>query len=403
MTWESTPELERAESLLGKEHVSIIGRAGVGKSMLLRRFRTSTGLNVAVVAPSNVAAVNVQGMTIHRFFGFGVTITLGVAQDMEVHNPKVLGALDVLIIDEISMVSSHLLDCIDAVLRNLGPKPSLPFGGVKLALFGDPYQLPPVHRPAEEQLRRRYGHFSKYFFDAHSYRDIEKVILTKAFRQSNPDFLDVLDRVRDGSAAAPDLSYLSDRVVRSIDAESYVDATSPVLASRNDTVDQFNEQVLDYLPGRAVAYEARRTGSARFQTHHIVPPVVMLKLGARVMLRTNTDMWVNGSMGHITALVDDNEVEVELDDGDVVTVTRHTWDEYDLVPVDEIPDDLEPAAVAVSDPLDAPVITPNPAPSHHTHQTGVGGQRNLQPDPAASGLGGYRSQESGPDLARASY
>ena len=166
-----TEEFRQALDLLGeRRHVFLTGRAGTGKSTLIRRFMSETDRKVVVVAPTGIAALNVDGYTIHRLFSFGTTTTL---DDVRTGNyrpsrfAKTLASLDTLIVDEASMVRADLFDMLAAALERFGPAPGTPFGGVQVVLVGDLYQLPPVIQAAEaEYFSTRYK--TPYFFSADS-------------------------------------------------------------------------------------------------------------------------------------------------------------------------------------------------------------------------------------------
>src|SRR3989344_391177 len=164
---EISEELKKALHLMEntKENIFLTGRAGTGKSTLLQYFRDTTKKNVVVVAPTGVAAVNVQGETIHSFFGFGIGVTVEGIRRAHVGKRKIYQNIETLIIDEVSMVRADLLDCVDAYLRLNGPDKRLPFGGVQIIFVGDLYQLPPVVPSDEEEIFETY-YKGPYFFNA---------------------------------------------------------------------------------------------------------------------------------------------------------------------------------------------------------------------------------------------
>ena len=199
-----TDEFERALALLaGGRHVFLTGKAGTGKSTLIRRFISDTDRNVVVVAPTGIAALNVDGYTIHRLFSFSTTTTLDdvrTSQCFPRRFAKILGSLDTLIVDEASMVRADLFDQVAAALERFGPQPGTPFGGVQIVLVGDLYQLPPVVHEAEASyLSARYE--TPYFFSADSFRveDFPTVALTMVFRQLGDDRMAaILNEIREG-------------------------------------------------------------------------------------------------------------------------------------------------------------------------------------------------------------
>jgi len=324
-----TAELHRALKLLheSEEPLFITGAAGTGKSTLLQHFRRTARKNVAVLAPTGVAAINVQGETIHSFFRFRPDITVdrvgrawGPARELYKH-------LDMIIIDEISMVRADLLDCVARSLEINGPQPGAPFGGVRMVFFGDLYQLPPVVRPDEEELFRTY-YASPYFFSAHCLAgvDIVWVELTEGFRQKDDEFLEILNAIRDGTVTQRHLERLNSRVVHNADPAAYSDYV--FLTTVNARAAQINAEQLRRLPGPLYTFHARVSGEF---TPNADPTerVLQLKEGARVMLLNNDPQgrWVNGTMATVRHIrPDDEEITVALPDGSEETVEPYQWD-----------------------------------------------------------------------------
>jgi ATP-dependent DNA helicase PIF1 len=181
----------------------LTGKAGTGKSTLIRRFIAETDRNVVIVAPTGIAALNVDGYTIHRLFGFRTTTTLHDVRGGS-YRPgrfkKTLASLDTLIIDEASMVRADVFDMVAAALERFGPAPGQPLGGVQIVLVGDLYQLPPVVTDGEaDYFSTTYG--TPYFFSANSFRrdDFPTVALTTVFRQLSDDRMTaILNEIREG-------------------------------------------------------------------------------------------------------------------------------------------------------------------------------------------------------------
>src|SRR3989344_3994536 len=196
------PEAREALRVLNETSNSLFltGEAGTGKSTLLQYFRSATQKNVVVLAPTGVAALNVEGQTIHSFCAFGPDITLQKVKKLKPGSGKfqLLQKLDMVIIDEISMVRADLLDCVDKFLRLNGPSGREPFGGVQMDFIGDLYQLPPVDKGfgSEGGLFSEYA--SPYFFDSHSFRQTRflYIQLKKIYRQKDSAFIEVLNAVR---------------------------------------------------------------------------------------------------------------------------------------------------------------------------------------------------------------
>lgn len=193
------------------ENLFITGRAGTGKSTLLGYFRSTTKKNVVVVAPTGVAALNVKGQTIHGFFKFKIGMTMHDVKKITAEvDQKMYKKIDMLIIDEISMVRADLFDCIDRFLRLNGKDMHQPFGGVQIVVIGDLFQLPPVVGPGEGYIfETKYE--SPYFFDAPAYKggNFQVIELTHVYRQQDPVFIDILDKIRTGEADMQHVEYIN--------------------------------------------------------------------------------------------------------------------------------------------------------------------------------------------------
>uniref|UniRef100_A0A7V4DF20 WYL domain-containing protein n=1 Tax=Candidatus Caldatribacterium californiense TaxID=1454726 RepID=A0A7V4DF20_9BACT len=311
------------------QSVFITGRAGTGKSTLLRYFREHTKKNIAVLAPTGVAALNVQGQTIHSFFRFRPDVTPETAPRVKPEDPSLYRRLDTIIIDEISMVRADLLDCVDAFLRVYGPSLSEPFGGVQMVFVGDLYQLPPVVKRAERLLFTEY-YESPYFFSAFAFREIHPVVLVlnKVYRQSDPKFVELLNRIRNNTATDEDLALLNARVF-----PDYVPGEGEFvihLTTTNDLAQRANEGKLAELPGKEWVYKGQILGA--FSSADLpTDPVLRLKRGAQVMLLTNDPYgrWVNGTIGQVQECTD-GAVILRLESGNEVEVTPHVWDMFEF-------------------------------------------------------------------------
>ncbi|HET6732582.1 AAA family ATPase [Mycobacterium sp.] len=329
-----TEEFQHALALLAEgEHLFLTGKAGTGKSTLIRRFMAETGRNVVVVAPTGIAALNVDGYTIHRLFGFRTTTTLHDVRNGG-YRPgrftKTLASLDTLIIDEASMVRADVFDMLAAALERFGPSPGEPFGGVQIVLVGDLYQLPPVVSEGEA------GYFSTtyetpYFFSASSFRrdDFPTVALTTVFRQLGDDRMTaILNEIREGvllGHAREQLNARTDPEFVPPDDEFWL-----TLAPTNRLVTARNRQHLERLPGDELIHHARVSGDLSL----FDPPVeetLRFKVGAQVMMLNNDQgsRWVNGTIGRVIGVDYDRYgavVEVEFPDGSCAEVTPYTWE-----------------------------------------------------------------------------
>ena len=337
-----TPEMAAIWGRLGEDNVFLTGKAGTGKSTVTQQYHATTKRQVAIVAPTGTAALNAGGVTVHSFFRFKPGIQPKEAAQIRPNQPELFQKLECLVIDEVSMVRADLLDCIEAFLRRNGPRPGQPFGGVAIMLVGDLYQLEPVCTPAESLLLRHYS--SPFFFSSSAYQEASAfdrggfatMELTHSFRQREQHFLDALDGVRDGSAAPEHLELINGRV-RSMTTQatmSYLgESDSTMLATHRGQVSDWNQKMLDALPGDSITFQARISGNFRlgqFPTDEFLT----LKKGAKVMLlRNNLPHWVNGT---IAMVVDFNRygVEVELPLGRRALLEEELWDHYHYELVD---------------------------------------------------------------------
>ena len=302
-----TDEFRQALALLaGGKHLFLTGKAGTGKSTLIRRFMAETDRNVVVVAPTGIAALNVDGYTIHRLFGFRATTTLHDVRGGG-YRPgrftKTLASLDTLIIDEASMVRADVFDMLAAALERFGPAPGQPFGGVQIVLVGDLYQLPPVVTEGEAAFFST-TYETPYFFSANSFRrdDFPTVALTTVFRQLGDDRMTaILNEIREG--------VLLGHAQEQLNARTDPDFVPPedefwlTLAPTNRLVSARNRQQLDRLPGSEVVHRARVSGDLSL----FDPPaddVLRFKVGAQIMMLNNDQghRWVNGTIGRVVGV-----------------------------------------------------------------------------------------------------
>lgn len=298
-----------------KKNLFITGRAGTGKSTLLQLFRKTTDKKHVVLAPTGVAALNVRGQTIHSFFNFPPRL-FDARQIRPGKQAGLIKKLDLLLIDEISMVRADILDAVDYCLRKIRNN-ALPFGGVQVAFFGDLFQLPPVVTADSRDWLKQNGYATPYFFSAHlfyRYPDfLEMFELRKIYRQDNLLFIRLLEAVRTNTADNHDLSLLNERC-----GQTYLPEENHItLCARNHTADRLNQQKLDSLDTPAQTYIANVTGNF---PPNLYPTELglTLKKGAQIMILRNDPegAYVNGSVGTILSLEPKNVVvSLQEDDG----------------------------------------------------------------------------------------
>lgn len=333
-----------------REHVFVTGRAGTGKSTLLQHLAWNTKKQIAVCAPTGVAALNVEGQTIHSLFRLPIGLIANGDIDQNDATRKILNAIDTLVIDEISMVNADLMDAIDRSLRQARGRRAEPFGGTQVVMFGDPYQLAPVP-PRGDEARYISDHYrSFWFFDAKVWSgeaasdgliDIGRHgahlhvnELVEIHRQSDPGFKTLLNAVRYGRVTAEMAGILNSAGARM--PPHPTDGEHPVitLATRNDRVNTINRKHLDELVGRTQTANAEISGDfGRGEANYPAEMELTLKVGAQVMFLRNdgaqfgeAPRWVNGTIGTVTRIAGDS-VRVEVD-GTEHDVEPAVWERY---------------------------------------------------------------------------
>ena len=316
-----------------RQHLFVTGKAGTGKSTLLQYFRHKTTKNIAVLAPTGVAALNIKGQTIHSFFQFKPDITPETVNDiiMRKRKRKMYEALDAIVIDEISMVRADLLDCIDAFLRLFGPDYSRPFGGVQVIFLGDMYQLPPVVNRAEEEIFR--SHYpSPYFFSSKIFPQIDLRVLElkKIYRQKDENFIHLLNALRHNE--------LQDHHLHAFNSRHHSKAAFNsgdfyiTLTTTNAIAEDVNARQLQNLPGQPYVYQGLVSGE--FERKSLpTQETLFLKKGSQIMMLNNDadKRWVNGSLGvveNIHTSEGEDIILVKLENGQSVDVKKYTWEIY---------------------------------------------------------------------------
>jgi len=346
---QSNPTAAFVEQFINQTSQSIFltGKAGTGKTTLLRKIMASTHKNAVIVAPTGIAALNAGGVTIHSFFQlpfagfipeFGAQPAFSESVKFETTQPllrhftmnktrlKMIRNIDLLIIDEVSMLRADLLDAIDWTLRNIR-RAHEPFGNVQVLFIGDLLQLPPVVKQEEWQILR--NHYQGiFFFHAKVLQETQPLYieLSKIYRQQDQDFIQLLNQLRNNQMSSEDLQILNQYVRPDFDAnkeEGYI-----TLSTHNAKADQINAIALEALPEKLWSYAAEITGD---YPKHLYPlePTLELKLGAQVMFIKNDlsleKNYFNGKMGKIKALSSD-EILVEFpEEKKTINVEKFEW------------------------------------------------------------------------------
>lgn len=326
--YEVNRELTLADRLISETGANLFltGKAGTGKTTFLHRLREKSMKSMIVTAPTGVAAINANGVTLHSFFqlsfspyipGQGFIEKGRRGYSMSQTKRSIIRSLDLLVIDEISMVRPDTLDAIDDVLRRVRNSEK-PFGGVQLLLIGDIRQLSPVVKEDEWQLLRRH-YASPYFFESHALRKVgfETIELTSVYRQSDPDFIRILNAVRDGHADSAVLESLNKRYdprFAGSDGDGYIRLTT-----HNYIANRLNDTRLRLLTGDAVSFDAEITGNFP-ESSFPADKTLALKVGARVMFVKNdtgtSRSYYNGMIGTVTDIDEEyGIVTVVPDDG----------------------------------------------------------------------------------------
>ena len=314
----------------------LTGKAGTGKSTFLRNICKSVNKNFVILAPTGVAAVNVGGQTIHSFFGlsFGVQgpCNYGTISKERI---RTIEKIDTIIIDEISMVRCDIIDVIDRMLRR-HRKNSQPFGGVQMVFVGDMFQLTPIITFTDKPILRKFYNSRSYcFYDAKVLDIIKlpKIEFSKVYRQSDPDFIDMLDRFRVGDVQATDLNMLNSRVVDEDIVSTADNGYRITLTTRKNDAAMINESRLASLSAKEYSFKATYEGDCS-KCKDVADEDLHLKEGAQVMFIKNNHRngWANGTIGVVSSISKD-KITVILECGQEYEVDKSIWEaieyEYD--------------------------------------------------------------------------
>ena len=333
-------ELQNALQIIQftRRSLFLTGKAGTGKSTFLRYIAANTKKKHIVLAPTGIAAINAGGSTLHSFFKLPFHPLLPNDSMYSVRNIrntlkynsekiKIIREVELIIIDEISMVRADIIDFIDKVLRVYCRNMREPFGGKQLLLVGDIYQLEPVVKEEDRKLLNPF-YRSSFFFDAKIFQQFQLVSieLKKVYRQSDPVFIGILDHIRTSQVQSQDLQLLNQRVGAQLDESDSKLAIT--LSTRRDTVDYINENQLKLLPGEPTLFRGNIQGE--FPESSLPTPIELyLKTGAQIIFIKNDieHQWVNGTLGTIIGFddEDDAKIYVRTENGLDVMVEPAAW------------------------------------------------------------------------------
>lgn len=334
-------ELQNALQIIQftRRSLFLTGKAGTGKSTFLRYIAATTKKKHIILAPTGIAAINAGGATLHSFFKLPFYPLLPNDSQYNVRNIrntlkyngeklKILREVELIIIDEISMVRADIIDFIDKVLRIYSRNMREPFGGKQLLLVGDVYQLQPVVTESDRELLQVFYKFG-YFFEAQVFREMQLVSieLIKTYRQRDPQFIHILDHIRTAQVSDADLISLNHRVGAPVDVNTGKLAIT--LSGRRDTVDYINTRQLELLPGESIHFHGSITGE--FPENTLPTPIDLeLKIGSQVLFIKNDKdkRWVNGTLGIIIGISDEPQsarIYVRTEDGRDLEVEREIW------------------------------------------------------------------------------
>lgn len=335
-------ELQQALQVLQftRHSLFLTGKAGTGKSTFLRYIASHTRKKHIVLAPTGIAAINAGGVTLHSFFKLPFHPLLPNDVQYSVRNLrktlkynsekiKILRELELVIIDEISMVRADVIDFIDKVLRVYSQNMREPFGGKQLLLVGDIFQLEPVVKEDDRQLLQPF-YPSSFFFDAKVFRLVQPVAieLKTIYRQTDPTFIHLLDNIRTSQVTDTDLKLLNSRVCSEEKPTETNTHLSITLSTRRDTVDYINTRKLNELDGEAEVFKG--TVEGEFPESNLpTPQELQLKAGAQVLFVRNDveHRWVNGTLGTVIGFDEEehDRIFVVTEDGRELDVERAIW------------------------------------------------------------------------------
>jgi ATP-dependent DNA helicase PIF1 len=328
-----------------QQFVYLTGAAGTGKTTLVKKIIEENDLKKIVVAPTGIAALNIGGATINSAFRIGFDTFPVITESNDPRFKKLLRNLELLIIDEISMVRAPMLDAISETLK-LHRNSDEPFGGIHILACGDLFQLPPVVKEDEEQaIYEKYE--SIYFFSAKSFKEIESPSfyeLTYSFRQSDDsNFYELLNNIRLGNNLEETINKINGACFN----PSNYEESALIVTSRRYRADQINEEMLNTIDGPATSAKAEELGELK-ESELPAPRNLRIKEGAKVMFIKNDSegRWVNGTVGKVVDCKDKKRKTIKVEvDGKTLNVKREEWNKIRYI-YDDYDDEMEEEIVS---------------------------------------------------------
>lgn len=325
------------------KNIFLTGKAGSGKTTFLKTVKQNCNKNMILLAPTGVAATNAGGTTIHSFFQLPLDIflpgtrlpsqpthfynedTLAGKINLPVEKRELLQQIELIIIDEISMVRADLLDIVDVLLRSYRQQPQLVFGGVQMVFIGDLYQLPPIVKN-EDWYHLKQSYNSPFFFSAHVLKNMPLLVieLQKIYRQTDPIFVDLLNNIRSNCCTVADISLLNSKYITTFSPSGICPIT---LTTHNRKADEINEEQLSALEAKTHVFEALITGSFP-DKNSPADKLLRLKEGAQVILIKNDigqqRKYFNGKLGFVEKIQQD-VIHIRFADNTLIALERETW------------------------------------------------------------------------------
>ena len=305
------------------KNIFITGKAGTGKSSLINHIKKKTHKNLIVLAPTAIAALNINAKTIHSFFNFPFhVITPDVVKKH--YNKKLIKQIDTILIDEVSMLRPDIIDAIDLTLQ-ITRENKDPFGGIQIILVGDLYQLPPVVTNNEVDVMNTLYPDGYFFFNSNIIKKIDliKFELSEVFRQSDTKLISLLDRARKAMLDDDDLMVFNQRLVKN---DFIVPEEVLTLSTNNYKVNSINASNLKNIQSKEFVYHAEIDGR---YTGVPVDEELKIKVGAQVMLVKNGKNWVNGTLATIDKLTK-NEIYIKVKD-EVYLLEPEKWEKFEYI------------------------------------------------------------------------